>query len=152
MDTAVARSRLTAMLADLDRSLAILRGETPERDDSAADAGAGLTAHDRVEAALESLERHRDGVAAALERIGAGYLRPLRRLCRAHPRGPPGGPPRRRPLHHLPGRARPQALARPAGAGEEVDSQGFVRLLGVQFGADQVGQGAGRLGEDVLDR
>lgn len=72
MDTAVARSRLTAMLADLDRSLAILRGETPERDDSAADAGAGLTAHDRVEAALESLERHRDGVAAALARIGAG--------------------------------------------------------------------------------
>lgn len=72
MDTAVARSRLTAMLADLDRSIAILRGETPERDNSAADAGAGLTAHDRVEAALESLERHRDGVVAALERIGAG--------------------------------------------------------------------------------
>ncbi|MFA1540810.1 TraR/DksA family transcriptional regulator [Actinomadura monticuli] len=72
MDTAAARSRLEAMLADLDRSIAILRGETPERDDSRADAGAGLAAHDRVEAALASLERHRGGVAAALERIAAG--------------------------------------------------------------------------------
>ncbi|NKZ04743.1 conjugal transfer protein TraR [Actinomadura latina] len=60
------------MLADLDRSIAILRGETPEYDNSAADAGAGLTAHDRVEAALASLERHRGGVAAALERLAAG--------------------------------------------------------------------------------
>lgn len=60
------------MLDDLDRSIAILRGETPERDNSAADAGAGLTAHDRVEAALDSLARHRDGVVAALERIDAG--------------------------------------------------------------------------------
>lgn len=72
MDTAVARSRLEDMRADLDRSIAILRGEAPHRDDSAADAGAGLTAHDRVEAALESFERHRRSVAAALERIGAG--------------------------------------------------------------------------------
>ncbi|WP_165965997.1 TraR/DksA C4-type zinc finger protein [Actinomadura sp. 7K534] len=72
MDIAVARARLEAMLEDLDRSIAILRGESPERDNSAADAGAGLTALDRVEAALHSLERHRDGVVAALERIGAG--------------------------------------------------------------------------------
>ncbi|TDD39281.1 conjugal transfer protein TraR [Actinomadura sp. KC06] len=60
------------MLDDLDRSIAILRGESPERDSSPADAGAGLTAHDRVEAALDSLERHRRAVAEALERIGAG--------------------------------------------------------------------------------
>ncbi|RKS71764.1 TraR/DksA family transcriptional regulator [Actinomadura pelletieri DSM 43383] len=72
MDTAVARSRLEAMLQDLDRSIAILSGESSERDNSAADAGAGLTDHDRVEAALESLDRHRRGVAAALERIDAG--------------------------------------------------------------------------------
>lgn len=72
MDTAAARSRLESMLEDLDRSIAILRDESPERDDSAADAGAGLTARDRVEAALHSLERHRRGVAAALDRIGAG--------------------------------------------------------------------------------
>ncbi|WP_207933459.1 TraR/DksA C4-type zinc finger protein [Actinomadura sp. GC306] len=72
MDTAVARSRLEALLEDLDRSIAILRGESPERDNSAADAGAGLTAVERVEAALHALERHRAGVLAALERIGAG--------------------------------------------------------------------------------
>ncbi len=72
VDTAAARSRLEAMLVDLDRSIAILRGETPERDSSAADAGAGLTDHDRVEAALDSLERHRGRVAAALDRIAAG--------------------------------------------------------------------------------
>ncbi|WP_433477530.1 TraR/DksA family transcriptional regulator [Spirillospora sp. CA-142024] len=72
MDAAAARSRLRGMLEDLDRSIAILRGESPERDASAADAGAGLTAHERVEAALDSLERHRGGVLAALERIGAG--------------------------------------------------------------------------------
>lgn len=72
MDIAVARSRLESMLDDLDRSIAILRGESPERDNSAADAGAGLTAHDRVEAALESLERHRRTVAAALERVASG--------------------------------------------------------------------------------
>ncbi|MCP9954052.1 TraR/DksA family transcriptional regulator [Actinomadura madurae] len=72
MDTAVARARLEAMREDLDRSIAILRGEAPERDNSAADAGSGLTDHHRVEAALESLQRHRGGVAAALDRIGAG--------------------------------------------------------------------------------
>ena len=72
MDTVAARSRLQSMIEDLDRSIAILRGESPERDSSAADAGAGLTAHDRVEAALESLERHRRGVLAALQRIDAG--------------------------------------------------------------------------------
>ncbi|TDB86182.1 conjugal transfer protein TraR [Actinomadura sp. KC216] len=72
MDTAVARSRLESMRADLDRSIAILRGESPERDSSPADAGAGLTAQDRVEAALDSLERHRRAVAEALERISAG--------------------------------------------------------------------------------
>ncbi|TDC75061.1 TraR/DksA C4-type zinc finger protein [Actinomadura sp. 7K507] len=72
MDTAAARSRLESMIEDLDRSIAILRGESPERDNSAADAGAGLTAHDRVEAALDSLERHRQGVLAALERIDDG--------------------------------------------------------------------------------
>ncbi|MFC6878570.1 MULTISPECIES: TraR/DksA family transcriptional regulator [Actinomadura] len=72
MDTAAARSRLEAMLADLDRSIAILKGEHPERDASAADAGAGLCDSDRVEAALESLQRHRKGVDAALARLDEG--------------------------------------------------------------------------------
>ncbi|TDD84731.1 TraR/DksA family transcriptional regulator [Actinomadura rubrisoli] len=72
MDTAAARSRLEAMLDDLDRSIAILRGEHPGRDSSAADAGSGLSDSDRVEAALESLERHRNAVGAALDRIAGG--------------------------------------------------------------------------------
>src|SRR5690348_13127925 len=54
VDAAAARSRLEAMVEDLDRSIAILRGESPERDHSAADAGSGLSDRDRVEAALDS--------------------------------------------------------------------------------------------------
>jgi len=57
VDTAVARSRLASMLDDLDRSIDILRGEGPEHGDSGADAGAVLSDHDRVEAALAALER-----------------------------------------------------------------------------------------------
>ncbi|MEW2358376.1 TraR/DksA C4-type zinc finger protein [Spirillospora sp. NPDC029432] len=72
MDTATARSRLEAMLADLDRSIAVLKGEHPEREIPAADAGSGLSDSDRVEAALESMERHRTAVRAALERVVAG--------------------------------------------------------------------------------
>jgi len=72
VDTATARVRLEAMLADLDRSIAILKGEHPGRELSAADAGAGLTEGDRVEAALSSLQRHRAAVDAALARIAAG--------------------------------------------------------------------------------
>ncbi|MFI0355462.1 TraR/DksA family transcriptional regulator [Actinomadura sp. 9N407] len=69
MDTAIARSRLEAMLTDLDRSIAILKGEHPGRESSAADAGSGLSDSDRVEAALDSMERHRTAVSAALERL-----------------------------------------------------------------------------------
>ncbi|GAA2122202.1 TraR/DksA family transcriptional regulator [Actinomadura napierensis] len=72
MDAAAARSRLQAMIEDLDRSIAILRGEGPERDPSPADAGSGLSDRDRVEAALDSLRRHRAAVQAALDRVGAG--------------------------------------------------------------------------------
>jgi RNA polymerase-binding transcription factor DksA len=72
VDTAAARARLQEALADADRSIAILKGEHPERENSASDAGAILTDSDRVEAALESLERHRAAVVRALERIAAG--------------------------------------------------------------------------------
>jgi RNA polymerase-binding transcription factor DksA len=65
----MARGRLEAMLADLDRSIAILKGEYSGRESSAADAGSGLSDSDRVEAALDSMQRHRAAVAAALERI-----------------------------------------------------------------------------------
>jgi len=72
VDTATARTRLEAMLADLDRSIAVLRSEHPERELSGADAGSSLSDSDRVEAALASLTRHRAAVEAALERIAAG--------------------------------------------------------------------------------
>lgn len=72
MDTATARSHLESMLAEADRSIAILRSEHPERELSASDAGAGLSDSDRVQAALESMNRHRAGVLAALERIEQG--------------------------------------------------------------------------------
>ncbi|MDL4771986.1 MULTISPECIES: TraR/DksA family transcriptional regulator [Thermomonosporaceae] len=72
MDSAAARARLESMLADLERSIAILGDERPERENSAADAGAGLSDSDRVEAALDSLERHRRGVNAALARLAEG--------------------------------------------------------------------------------
>ncbi|WP_067819436.1 TraR/DksA family transcriptional regulator [Actinomadura kijaniata] len=72
MDTATARSRLETMLAEADRSIRVLRGEHPERELSASDAGADLYDSDRVQAALDSLGRHRAGVLAALERIEEG--------------------------------------------------------------------------------
>ncbi|MBW8486269.1 TraR/DksA family transcriptional regulator [Actinomadura parmotrematis] len=72
MDVPTARSRLQDMLAELDRSLGVLRGEYPERESSAADAGTVLTDGDRVQAALASLGRQRRAVAAALDRVEAG--------------------------------------------------------------------------------
>jgi DnaK suppressor protein len=77
VDTAAARKRLEAMLADLDRSIAILKGEHPEPGASAydrhpADAGTDLSDADRAEASLEAMQRQRTTVAAALERISTG--------------------------------------------------------------------------------
>ena len=72
MDIDAARARLEAMRADLERSIAILKGEHPERENSASDAGAILSDSDRVEAALESMEQHRNAVDAALARVAAG--------------------------------------------------------------------------------
>ena len=65
------------MLADLGRSIAILKGEHPEPGTSAydhdpTDAGTSLSDSDRVEASLEALERQRAAVDAALLRIGTG--------------------------------------------------------------------------------
>ena len=77
MDTATAQKRLEGMLADLDRSIAILKGEHPDPgvfgyDNHPADAGTNLSDADRIEAALEAMERQRGAVAAALERIASG--------------------------------------------------------------------------------
>jgi RNA polymerase-binding transcription factor DksA len=65
------------MLADLDRSIAILKGEHPDPgalgyDNHPADAGTNLSDADRIEAALEAMEQQRDAVAAAIERLAGG--------------------------------------------------------------------------------
>ena len=65
------------MLADLDRSIAILKGEHPDPaafgyDNHPADAGTNLSDADRIEAALEAMEQQRGAVAAALDRLTAG--------------------------------------------------------------------------------
>lgn len=77
VDTATAHTRLDGMLGDLNRSIALLKGEHPEPGDSGfdkhpADAGANLSDADRVEAALEALERQRAAVMAAIERLDSG--------------------------------------------------------------------------------
>ncbi|HEU5155744.1 MAG TPA: TraR/DksA C4-type zinc finger protein [Streptosporangiaceae bacterium] len=77
MDTATAQKRLEGMLADLDRSIAILKGEHPDPgafgyDNHPADSGTNLSDADRIEAALEAMERQRNAVAEALERVAGG--------------------------------------------------------------------------------
>ncbi|MQA83962.1 MAG: conjugal transfer protein TraR [Streptosporangiales bacterium] len=80
MDPATARKRLEEMLADLDRSIDILRGEhrterieeLPFYDTHPADSGSTLSDTDRGEAVLEAAKRQRGAVAAAIERIDAG--------------------------------------------------------------------------------
>lgn len=77
MDPVTARTRLKEMLADLDRSITVLQGEYPEPgpsgyDHHPADAGANLTDADRIDAALEALQRQRAEVVAAIERVEAG--------------------------------------------------------------------------------
>ena len=56
MDRATARERLESMLAELDRSIGVLRGD-PEYERSAADAGADLADADRNQAMLEEIGR-----------------------------------------------------------------------------------------------
>jgi DnaK suppressor protein len=70
LDTA--RQRLDEMLADLDRSIEVLRQEQPEAEHHTADAGASLSDTDRVDAALEAMGRQRTEVLAALTRARTG--------------------------------------------------------------------------------
>jgi DnaK suppressor protein len=67
-----AQKRLDEMLADLDRSIAVLQGEHPEAEHHTADAGASLSDTDRIDAALEAMRRQRAEVLAALTRARAG--------------------------------------------------------------------------------
>jgi DnaK suppressor protein len=78
VDPVAARKHLEAMLADLDRSIAILRGEHPEPGQTgydharrAADTGYIVDA-DRADASLEALQQRRAEVAAAIERVDDG--------------------------------------------------------------------------------
>jgi DnaK suppressor protein len=70
LDTA--QQRLDEMLADLDRSIAVLHEEHPEAEHHTADAGASLSDTDRIDAALDAMSRQRAEVVAALERAQEG--------------------------------------------------------------------------------
>ncbi|WP_185949767.1 TraR/DksA family transcriptional regulator [Microbispora sp. KK1-11] len=73
MDVATARMRLESMLAELDRSISVLRGDpVAGRDRSLADAGADLTDADRTRAMLDAASRQRTAVLAALRRLDDG--------------------------------------------------------------------------------
>jgi len=78
MDTAVTRKRLEEMLDGLDRSIAVLKGESPAPGNGEAyafdpaDAGANLSETDRTEAVLHSAQRQRGKVEAALRRVSKG--------------------------------------------------------------------------------
>ena len=74
----IARKRLEEMLVGLDKSIAVLRGESPDPEQGLgypldpADAGANLSETDRTEAILDSAQRQRGEVAAALRRMEDG--------------------------------------------------------------------------------
>ena len=75
MEISVARKRLEEMRDDLDKTVAILRGEHPLARGGAAeagDAGANLTEADRNEAAVQATLEQRAEVAAALARVDNG--------------------------------------------------------------------------------
>jgi RNA polymerase-binding transcription factor DksA len=78
VDTATARKRLEEMRDDLDRSIAVLRGEQPADDGTSgypadpADAGANLSEADRTLAVLEAAQRQRSQVLDALDRLDGG--------------------------------------------------------------------------------
>lgn len=73
MDVTTARERLEEMLADLDRSIGVLRGEpVGVRDRSAADAGSDLTDADRAQAMLTVVTSQRQAILDALKRIDEG--------------------------------------------------------------------------------
>ncbi|QYC44772.1 RNA polymerase-binding transcription factor DksA [Nonomuraea coxensis DSM 45129] len=73
MDVTTARERLEDMLAELDRSIAVLQGDpVAVRERHAADAGSDLTDADRARAMLTVAATQRDAVVAALKRLEEG--------------------------------------------------------------------------------
>ena len=78
MDTATARKRLEEIQAELERSIAVLRGEA-EQDERAADypqdpadAGANLSESERTQAVLHAARTQHAVVLDALRRIEIG--------------------------------------------------------------------------------
>lgn len=63
--------RLQSMVAELDRSITVLRGEHDDRGHPA-DSGSSLSETDRIQGTLEALERQRSAVVAAVDRVKAG--------------------------------------------------------------------------------
>ena len=78
MDTAIARKRLEEIRDDIDRSIAVLKGEHEGDGRVAAflpdpaDAGANLSEADRSQAVIEAATSQRRRVIAALDRITSG--------------------------------------------------------------------------------
>lgn len=73
MDVAAVRMRLESMLAELDKSIEVLAGDSAAPGDrSAADAGADLNDSDRTRAMLDVAARQRNAVLAALKRLEDG--------------------------------------------------------------------------------
>jgi len=77
VETSIARKRLEEARDELDRSIAVLRGEKPEGrvadfPQDPADAGTSLSEADRTEAVLASATAQRGLVLDALQRIQEG--------------------------------------------------------------------------------
>jgi DnaK suppressor protein len=78
VDTVTARKLLQEIRHDLDRSIAVLQGESHGDDATAgspqdpADAGANLSEAERSEAVIEAARRQRGQVLDALSRIESG--------------------------------------------------------------------------------
>lgn len=75
MEISVARKRLEEIRDDLDRTVAVLRGEHPLVRGGAAeagDAGANLSEADRNAAAVSTALAQREDVLAALARVDSG--------------------------------------------------------------------------------
>jgi RNA polymerase-binding transcription factor DksA len=75
MEISVARKRLEEIRDELDRTVAVLKGEHPLARGGAAeagDAGSNLTEADRNEASVQATLTHRAEVLAALARVEEG--------------------------------------------------------------------------------
>jgi len=93
VDTATHLKRLEEMRAELDRSIAVLRGEHPVNEGGSgypvdqADAGTSLSEADRTQAILEAAQHQRAQVLEALDRLADGTYGICTQCGRAVPEG-----------------------------------------------------------------